>query len=69
MLEQLVKDFPPNKEPGFIRDPKKGKGIDMIHPAKKLRFQPTHCGPLSIAPGIFHGCSATRVSPMSRKTR
>ena len=41
MLEQLVKDFPPNKEPGFIRDPKKGKGIDKIQPGEKVAL-PTH---------------------------
>ena len=41
MLEQLVKDFEPNKAPGFIRDPSKGKGIDVIRVGEKVAL-PTH---------------------------
>ncbi len=38
---ELVRDFEPNKAPGFIRDPAKGKGIDVIHPGEKVAL-PTH---------------------------
>jgi len=41
MLEQLVKDFEPNKAPGFIRDPSTGKGIDVIRVGEKVAL-PTH---------------------------
>jgi hypothetical protein len=41
LKQELVKDFPPNKEPGFIRDPKKGKGIDVIRVGEKVAL-PTH---------------------------
>ena len=38
---ELVRDFHPNKAPGFIRDPKKGKGIDVIRLGEKVAL-PTH---------------------------
>ncbi len=38
---EFVRDFEPNKAPGFIRDPKKGKAIDVIHPGEKVAL-PTH---------------------------
>jgi hypothetical protein len=41
LIPELVLNFEPNKEPGFIRDPKKGKGIDVIHPGEKVAL-PTH---------------------------
>jgi len=41
LKQELVRDFEPNKAPGFIRDPKKGKGIDVIHPGEKVAL-PTH---------------------------